>query len=43
MPLEAYRVAKVTSADQKPGPIPFFATGISSVSSCSIFSFFIKV
>ena len=32
MPPEAYRAAKAASADQKPGPIPFFAAGISSVS-----------
>ncbi|RYQ79561.1 hypothetical protein Ahy_Scaffold5g107786 [Arachis hypogaea] len=32
MPPEAYRAAKATaSPDQKPGPIPFFAAGISSV------------
>lgn len=33
MPPEAYRAAKAASADQKPGPVPFFAAGISSVSS----------
>lgn len=34
MPPDAYRAAKgaATSPDQKPGPIPFFAAGISSVS-----------
>ncbi|XP_065874285.1 coproporphyrinogen-III oxidase 1, chloroplastic-like [Euphorbia lathyris] len=31
MPPEAYRAAKGASSDQKPGPIPFFAAGISSV------------
>lgn len=31
MPPEAYRAAKASSADQKPGPIPFFAAGVSSV------------
>ncbi|CAN0927563.1 Oxygen-dependent coproporphyrinogen-III oxidase, chloroplastic [Linum grandiflorum] len=31
MPPEAYRAARSASADQKPGPIPFFAAGISSV------------
>ncbi|XP_024027834.1 oxygen-dependent coproporphyrinogen-III oxidase, chloroplastic isoform X2 [Morus notabilis] len=31
MPPEAYRAAKAASADQKPGPVPFFAAGISSV------------
>lgn len=31
MPPEAYRAAKATSADLKPGPVPFFAAGISSV------------
>ncbi|MED6205353.1 hypothetical protein PIB30_016730 [Stylosanthes scabra] len=32
MPPEAYRAAKAAaSPDQKPGPIPFFAAGISSV------------
>lgn len=33
MPPEAYRAAKAASADHKPGPIPFFAAGISSVTS----------
>lgn len=34
MPPEAYRAAKgAASSDQKPGPVPFFAAGISSVSS----------
>lgn len=32
MPPEAYRAAKAAAGDQKPGPIPFFAAGISSVS-----------
>ncbi|RYQ83143.1 hypothetical protein Ahy_B10g101764 [Arachis hypogaea] len=37
MPPEAYRAAKAAaSPDQKPGPIPFFAAGISSVSVSSI-------
>ncbi|KAH7533645.1 hypothetical protein FEM48_Zijuj04G0153600 [Ziziphus jujuba var. spinosa] len=31
MPPEAYRAAKAASADLKPGPVPFFAAGISSV------------
>ncbi|OMO97046.1 Coproporphyrinogen III oxidase, aerobic [Corchorus capsularis] len=31
MPPEAYRAAKAAATDQKPGPIPFFAAGISSV------------
>lgn len=31
MPPEAYRAAKAASADHKPGPVPFFAAGISSV------------
>ncbi|KAL5581565.1 hypothetical protein UlMin_014007 [Ulmus minor] len=31
MPPEAYRAAKAASGDQKPGPVPFFAAGISSV------------
>ncbi|MBA0560565.1 hypothetical protein Golob_017454 [Gossypium lobatum] len=31
MPPEAYRVAKANVTDQKPGPVPFFAAGISSV------------
>ncbi|KAG4192868.1 hypothetical protein ERO13_A07G184900v2 [Gossypium hirsutum] len=31
MPPEAYRAAKASAADQKPGPVPFFAAGISSV------------
>ncbi|XP_010556813.1 PREDICTED: coproporphyrinogen-III oxidase 1, chloroplastic [Tarenaya hassleriana] len=31
MPPEAYRAAKAAPSDQKPGPIPFFAAGISSV------------
>ncbi|KAF9672152.1 hypothetical protein SADUNF_Sadunf11G0011000 [Salix dunnii] len=31
MPPEAYRAAKAAPADQKPGPVPFFAAGISSV------------
>ncbi|CAI0406565.1 unnamed protein product [Linum tenue] len=33
MPPEAYRAARSASTDQKPGPIPFFAAGISSVNS----------
>ncbi|RYQ87731.1 hypothetical protein Ahy_B09g095267 [Arachis hypogaea] len=33
MPLESYRAAKAAASSyQKPGPIPFFTTGISSVS-----------
>jgi len=36
MPPEAYRAAKAAPADQKPGPVPFFAAGISSVISFSI-------
>lgn len=31
MPPEAYRAAKAAAAEEKPGPIPFFAAGISSV------------
>ncbi|CAH8273322.1 unnamed protein product [Arabidopsis lyrata] len=31
MPPEAYRAAKAATAEQKPGPVPFFAAGISSV------------
>lgn len=31
MPPEAYRAAKGAATDQKPGPVPFFAAGISSV------------
>ncbi|MBA0704709.1 hypothetical protein Golax_016949 [Gossypium laxum] len=31
MPPEAYRAAKASAADQKSGPVPFFAAGISSV------------
>ncbi|XP_020967464.1 oxygen-dependent coproporphyrinogen-III oxidase, chloroplastic-like [Arachis ipaensis] len=32
MPLESYRAAKAAASSyQKPGPIPFFTTGISSV------------
>ncbi|KAJ8769862.1 hypothetical protein K2173_008944 [Erythroxylum novogranatense] len=31
MPPEAYRAARAASGDQKPGPVPFFAAGISSV------------
>ncbi|XWS36785.1 hypothetical protein CRYUN_Cryun20dG0115700 [Craigia yunnanensis] len=31
MPPEAFRAAKAAATDQKPGPIPFFAAGISSV------------
>ncbi|MBA0645318.1 hypothetical protein Goklo_013435 [Gossypium klotzschianum] len=31
MPPEAYRAAKAAADDQKPGPVPFFAAGISSV------------
>lgn len=41
MPPEAYRAAKAASADQKPGPVPFFAAGISSV--CQFFEFSIRV
>lgn len=31
MPPEAYRAAKGVASDHKPGPVPFFAAGISSV------------
>uniref|UniRef100_I1M654 coproporphyrinogen oxidase n=1 Tax=Glycine max TaxID=3847 RepID=I1M654_SOYBN len=31
MPPDAYRAAKGVPTDQKPGPVPFFAAGISSV------------
>ncbi|KAK8491468.1 hypothetical protein V6N13_046067 [Hibiscus sabdariffa] len=31
MPPEAYRAAKASATDQKPGPVPFFAAGVSSV------------
>ncbi|KAK6936180.1 Coproporphyrinogen III oxidase, aerobic [Dillenia turbinata] len=31
MPPEAYRAATASAADVKPGPVPFFAAGISSV------------
>ncbi|KAA3474691.1 coproporphyrinogen-III oxidase 1, chloroplastic-like [Gossypium australe] len=31
MPPEAYRASKANVTDQKPGPVPFFAAGISSV------------
>ncbi|KAL8137883.1 hypothetical protein V2J09_003884 [Rumex salicifolius] len=31
MPPEAYRAAKAAASDVKPGPVPFFAAGISSV------------
>ncbi|KAL4362813.1 hypothetical protein GQ457_04G024420 [Hibiscus cannabinus] len=31
MPPEAYRAAKAAVTDQNPGPVPFFAAGISSV------------
>lgn len=31
MPPDAYRAAKAAAGDHKPGPIPFFAAGISSV------------
>jgi coproporphyrinogen III oxidase len=31
MPPEAYRAAKGSASDQKPGPVPFFAAGVSSV------------
>ncbi|KAK6259467.1 Coproporphyrinogen III oxidase [Theobroma cacao] len=31
MPPEAYRAAKAAATDLKPGPVPFFAAGISSV------------
>lgn len=37
MPPDAYRAAKGAPTDQKPGPVPFFAAGISSV--CSPVSF----
>lgn len=37
MPPEAYRAAKGGSAsDQKPGPVPFFAAGVSSVNDLSL-------
>jgi coproporphyrinogen III oxidase len=36
MPPEAYRAAKAATSEQKPGPIPFFAAGTSSVSSLSL-------
>ncbi|XP_052110403.1 oxygen-dependent coproporphyrinogen-III oxidase, chloroplastic-like [Arachis duranensis] len=37
MPPEAYRAAKAAaSPDQKPGPIPFFTAGISSVGEANI-------
>lgn len=36
MPPDAYRAAKAAAPDQKPGPIPFFAAGISSVITLSI-------
>lgn len=37
MPPEAYRAAKAASpSHHKPGPVPFFAAGISSVSSTFI-------
>lgn len=39
MPPEAYRAAKAAASDQKPGPVPFFAAGISSVSLISLFCF----
>lgn len=39
MPPEAYRAAKAAASDQKAGPIPFFAAGISSVSN-HFFNFF---
>ncbi|KAG5562428.1 hypothetical protein RHGRI_005236 [Rhododendron griersonianum] len=31
MPPEAYRAAKPAGSEEKPGPVPFFAAGISSV------------
>jgi coproporphyrinogen III oxidase len=33
MPPEAYRAAKATADQTKPGPVPFFAAGISSVNT----------
>lgn len=39
MPPEAYRAAKGSASDQKPGPVPFFAAGVSSVMSLSVFPF----
>jgi hypothetical protein len=40
MPPDAYRAAKGGAAnDQKPGPIPFFAAGISSVSILTVHQF----
>jgi coproporphyrinogen III oxidase len=40
MPPDAYRAAKGGAAnDQKPGPIPFFAAGISSVSILIVHQF----
>lgn len=40
MPPEAYRAAKPTeNGDVKPGPVPFFAAGISSVISHHLFIF----
>lgn len=40
MPPDAYRAAKGAPTDQKPGPVPFFAAGISSVSiNITFFSF----
>lgn len=39
MPPDAYRAAKASAAHQKPGEIPFFAAGISSVRNFSSSSF----
>jgi len=36
MPPEAYRAAKGSASDQKPGPVPFFAAGVSSVMNLSL-------
>lgn len=45
MPPEAYRAAKPSSdnGDVKPGPIPFFAAGISSVIQFSILLQFVVI
>lgn len=41
MPPEAYRAAKAAATDLKPGPVPFFAAGISSVITRSQVSYFV--
>lgn len=41
MPPDAYRAAKAAAVDQKPGPVPFFAAGISSVRNFSSSSFLV--